>query len=250
MTASSADVPVLAFDEPGGLTARGTVVVLPGRGERPGLYERFGRRLAADAWRVRVVGDATEDLDEVVRRVRAALGAPGRARPSVLVGSDTGALLALRLAARAEVAVDGLVLAGLPDPDRTVAVTEQEEPELRASCPTHQSLLRDAERELFTPGTLAAGRIPDALREPVLPESVVLPVLGLHGDDDRISPPAQASAVYRKLPAAQLVTVLDGRHDVLNAAHHRSVAATVVLWLERLRLGADLPVVARAEPSA
>ena len=250
MTASSVDVPVLAFDEPAGLAARGTVVVLPGRGERSGLYERFGRRLAADAWRVRIVGDATDDLDQVVRRTRAVVTAPWRVAPMVLVGSDTGALLALRLAARREVAVDGLVLAGLPDPDHTVTASEREEPELRASCPTHQSLLRNAEPELFTPGTLTAARIPDVLRELVDPESVTLPVLGLHGDNDQISPLAQACAGYRKLPAAQLVTVLDGRHDVLNAAHHRSVASTVVLWLERLRLGDELPVVVRAEPSA
>jgi hypothetical protein len=33
----------------------------------------------------------------------------------------------------------------------------------------------------------------------------------------------------------RLLTVPDGRHDVLNAANHRGVAASVVLWLEQLR---------------
>ena len=37
--------------------------------------------------------------------------------------------------------------------------------------------------------------------------------------------------------------VADGRHDILNDASHRSVAASVVLFLERLRVGAEKPLV-------
>lgn len=45
-------------------------------------------------------------------------------------------------------------------------------------------------------------------------------------------------------PAAELVTVRGGRHDILNDINHRSVAAHVVQWLERLRSGAaDVPIV-------
>ena len=40
---------------PPGLRTRGTVIVVPGRGEGSATYQRFGRRLAADAYRVRVV---------------------------------------------------------------------------------------------------------------------------------------------------------------------------------------------------
>ncbi|MET9189263.1 hypothetical protein ABZX63_28995, partial [Streptomyces tendae] len=46
---------------PQGLRTRGTVVVVPGRGESHATYNRFGRRLAADAYRVRVVN--APDLD-------------------------------------------------------------------------------------------------------------------------------------------------------------------------------------------
>ncbi|SFN72682.1 transcriptional regulator, BadM/Rrf2 family [Pseudonocardia ammonioxydans] len=35
-------------------TSRGTVVVLPGRGEHPGVYARLGRRLSFDGWTVSV----------------------------------------------------------------------------------------------------------------------------------------------------------------------------------------------------
>jgi alpha-beta hydrolase superfamily lysophospholipase len=227
----------LTWDEPPGLAPRGTVVVLPGRGERPGLYERFGRRLAADAYRVRVVGDATEDVDAVGVGVKALVEEVDRPGPVVLVGSDTGALLALRLVALGSVTVDGLVLAGLPDPGRDTAVAAEAEPELRASCPTHQKLLRDTERGLFEAGALTGERIPEVLREPVAPAAVTVPVLGLHGANDQVSPLDAVTARYAGLATAELLSVEDGRHDVLNAAHHRSVAASVVLWLERLRVG-------------
>lgn len=227
----------LTWDEPPGLAPRGTVVVLPGRGERPGLYERFGRRLAADAYRVRVVGDATSDVDAVGVGVKALVEEADRPGPVVLVGSDTGALLALRLVALGSVTVDGLVLAGLPAPGRDTAVSAEAEPELRASCPTHQKLLRDTERGLFEAGALTGERIPEVLREPVEPAAVTVPVLGLHGANDQVSPLDAVTARYAGLATAELLSVEDGRHDVLNAAQHRSVAASVVLWLERLRLG-------------
>jgi len=240
----------LSFDEPTGVAARGTVVVLPGRGERPGVYQRLGKRLAADAYRVRVVGDATEHLEEITVQVKALLGDADRPGPAVLVGSDTGALLALRLVARGAVAVDGLILAGLPDPDRRFEVSADAEAEVRASCPTHQQLLRDRERAVFQAGTLTSERIPGALREPVRPAQVQVPVLGLHGDNDQVSPLEWVPAHYAGLPQVELLTVADGRHDVLNAANHRSVAASVVLWLERLKLGAETaPIVRPMQPS-
>lgn len=40
---------------PDGVPTRGTVIVVPGRGEARGVYARFGARLAYDAYRVRVV---------------------------------------------------------------------------------------------------------------------------------------------------------------------------------------------------
>lgn len=40
---------------PAGLRVRGTVIVVPGRDETRATYTRFGNRLAADAYRVRVI---------------------------------------------------------------------------------------------------------------------------------------------------------------------------------------------------
>ncbi|MCP2164327.1 alpha/beta hydrolase [Goodfellowiella coeruleoviolacea] len=225
----------LSWHEPTGLTARGTLVVLPGRGEQPGLYERFGRRLAADAYQVHVVGDASPDPEATGERVRSLLAVPDLPRPSVLVGSDTGALLALRLVALGGVAVEALVLAGLPVPGAGASVAAESEAETRASCPTHQNLLRT--KGLFHSGRLTDQHIPALLRDRVDPAAVTVPVLGLHGDNDVVSPLQQVESDYAALPHAHLVAVSDGRHDVLNAANHRSVAARIVLFLEQLRAG-------------
>ncbi|MEU5851572.1 alpha/beta hydrolase, partial [Saccharopolyspora shandongensis] len=86
--------------EPDG-PCRGTVVVLPGRGENPAVYQRFGRRLSADGYAV-VVPDPDTDPGTWFR--------PGAAR--FLAGTDVGALRAWALAL--EVEVDGLILAGTP----------------------------------------------------------------------------------------------------------------------------------------
>lgn len=226
-----------AWDEPEGLAARGTLIVLAGRGEHGGVYERFGRRLAFDAYRVRALGDPVADpsvLDEAAKLL-ADESLPG---PKVLVGSDTGALYAARLAAEQTGGVDALVLAGLP----TAAWHSESwraEVEARTSCPTHQARL--ANDPDFRRGAL--DETPELL-EPRL-DRVRVPVLALHGEDDTVSPLAQALDTYTGHPGVRTVTLTGGRHDVLNDALHRTVAATVVLFLERLRLSPELPLIAQ-----
>jgi alpha-beta hydrolase superfamily lysophospholipase len=241
----SSQNPYNEWDQPEGLNPRGTLVVLPGRGEQPGLYRRFGSRLAADAYQVRAVGDATVDVEAVSAQVKDILGPDGANSPKVLIGSDSGALLAVRLVASGSVEVDALVLAGLPDLDTDISLEPEEERQARASCPTHRGLLRDS--GMLEYGALTADRIPEALRQPVDLSAVRVPVLAVHGADDAIYPVESARKTYAGLPNVQLITVADGRHDVLNAINHRSVAASVVLFLERLRLGSDLPAIIRSE---
>ena len=163
-----------------GLTPRGTLVLLPGRGEHPGVYERFGRRLAADAYVVHVLDQVAEPDQQAVVAEIARLAAGGPA-PLVLAGSDTGALRALIAAADPSLRVDAVLL--------------------------------------------------------------------VHGEADPVSPVAEARRLASELPRAVLATVADGRHDALNDISHRSVAATVVQWLERLRGGSQLPVVVTLSPA-
>jgi len=154
-------VPVFSlWKEPEGVAPRGTLIVVPGRGEHPGVYERFGRRVAADGYRVWAVGDPTLAEDQVTRQIVGLLadGPVGETgpEPRVLVGSDTGALFA------------------------------------------------------------------------------AAPLDGVR-------------SWYAGLPTGELVSIAGGRHDALNDQTHRTAAATIVLFLERLRLGADTPAIARPE---
>ncbi|NQX10745.1 alpha/beta hydrolase [Microbacteriaceae bacterium VKM Ac-2855] len=228
-----------SFDEPEGVAARGTLIVLGGRGETPAVYERFGTRISRDAYKLRVLGDATADTDAVRAAALEILADSELPSPKILVGSDAGASLALEIAATAGDGLDGVVLAGLPAGSASAAADQIE---ARTACPNHQKVLR---REV---GDSALDRTLPAELLAVAASAVTAPVLAIHGEADAVSPLADASAVYAQLPHFELFTVTAGRHDILNDVSHRSVAATVTLFLERLKVNGDanLPIIRRA----
>ena len=228
-----------AYDEPAGIAPRGTVIVAAGRGETAAAYQRFGRRIAADGYRVRVLPDVAADPAASLAEVEKLLVDDGSPAPRVVVGSDTGALFALALARRRVPGLDAVVLAGLLAPGSAgVDVPDwPDELEARTACPAHRGVLAAG---AVTPGALSVARIPIELIGDK--EDVTIPTLGLHGDADPISPLAAARDAY----PGPVTVIAGGRHDILNDVTHRTVAATVILFLERLRLGADLPVIARA----
>jgi alpha-beta hydrolase superfamily lysophospholipase len=231
-----------SWDEPEGIAPRGTLIVAAGRGETTDAYGRLGRRIAADGYRVRALSDVTADLEASLAAAEKLLVDDALPGPKVLVGSDTGALFALALAARKAPGLDALILAGLPRVDQAAGVNLlgwDAEVEARTGCPTHRGVLGAG---AVRPGALFSARIPIELIELGGDAGIGLPTLGLHGEDDRISP---LDAVRDRYPGT-LVTIAGGRHDVLNDLSHRTVAATIVLFLERLRLGAGLPEIARA----
>lgn len=215
-----------------GPAARGTVVVLVGRGETAEVYERLGRRLAADGYRVVAVGE-----DHPAPQTVADLLAPLPA-PHVVIGTDVGALAAVRVARAGH--AHAVVLAGLPTSAGVHGLAWQDELDARTTCTAHRRVLEQATRSsLFADATALVAA--DLTRPDDAPLPV--PLLALHGAADRISPAEQAVAAYRTLGARQITLVADGRHDVLNDAAHRSVAAAVVQFLERVRRGPDLPAV-------
>lgn len=251
MTVADAVPVVASWSEPEGIRPRGTIVVIPGRGEHAGVYERFGRRIAADGYRVWAVSDPTVDEARTRSQVLALLdGAgseePGEAGPPprVLVGSDTGALFAATLAAQGTPGIAGLVLAGLPVPDAGVtAATWDDELAIRTSCPTHRARLDgdDAVRR----GALA-GPVPAGWFERARAAAITVPVLGLHGDADALSPMESIRGWYEGLPDAELVAISGGVHDALNDQTHRTAAASAALLFERLRTG-DGPIARSVE---
>ena len=103
MSLTDHQAPVLTWTEPEGIAVRGTLVVIPGRGEQPAHYERFGRRISADGYRVHAVTDPTADAELAGAQITGLLAGPGTPAPRVLAGSDTGALFAAGLAASGEI---------------------------------------------------------------------------------------------------------------------------------------------------
>jgi alpha-beta hydrolase superfamily lysophospholipase len=81
VTLTDQHVPVLTWTEPDGIACRGTLVVVPGRGEQPAHYERFGRRIAADGYRVHAVADPAVDPPSPCCRYPASSPDPGHRVP-------------------------------------------------------------------------------------------------------------------------------------------------------------------------
>lgn len=196
---------------------RGTLAVVAGRGERPGVYERFGRRLSSDGYTVAVFA---EDADAAVSWLSAATDTP-----RVLIGSDAGAAAVLRLVAQGA-AVDAAVVAG------TLVDAELELPSAaeRTACPLHLGVLT---AEASTDGVAAAEPLP----APADLAAIEVPVLAVHGGADAVSPLADVIEALRAVPDLEILETVDGLHDALNDQSHRSVAAALVQWLERLRGG-------------
>lgn len=235
-TTATPDIDISSWDEPPGIAPRGTLVILTGRGETASAYARFGRRLAADAYKVRVVETDLDNLDDTRDRVEGLLADDELPGPRVLVGSDSGATLAGLLVH--DLPVDAAVLAGLAlTSSASVDGGWDAELEARTACPTHRRVI--SEDAGFARGELSRA-LPWTDARLVAPAT---PVLVVHGSVDPVTPADQAFAAYAGSPAAELYLVEGAHHDVLNDVMHRSVAATVVLFLERLKLGADRPAI-------
>ncbi|MEU5704149.1 alpha/beta hydrolase [Streptomyces aurantiacus] len=232
---------------PAGLRTRGTVIVVPGRGETRETYTRLGSRLAADAYRVRVIdapdfdaADLADQLDALGVELAAAgegtAGEDGVARPVVLLGADTGALAVAALLGRADAPAagrpDAVVLAGLPGHATTAAGTWDDELDVRTSCPTHRGRLTDDTR--VRRGSLNEA-VPDALLSAAHDSEADVPALILVGDADPLADHDALVRTAKSLPRARLSVVRGAHHDVLNDLQHRSVAAEIVTFLETLR---------------
>ncbi|MFD6274022.1 alpha/beta hydrolase [Streptomyces sp. NPDC060209] len=233
---------------PEGLRTRGTVVVVPGRGETRATYTRLGKRLAADAYRVRVVdapdldeGDLAGSLTRFGEQLAAAAqdsaaGQDGVVRPLVLVGSDRGAVAVAALLGRDGVPSagrpDAVVLAGIPGGGASAVGGWEDELDVRTACPAHRGAL--TEDTGIRRGALDEA-VPEALLAAAYDSVLGVPALLLVGDADPLADREALVRTAKSLPRARLSVVRDAHHDVLNDMQHRSVAAEVVTFLETLR---------------
>ncbi len=232
---------------PEGLRVRGTVLVVPGRGETRAAYARFGRRLAADAYRVRVIDAPEIDADDLTgslagfgAQLAAALegtaAQDGAVRPVVLVGADTGAAAIAALLGLEEAPAawrpEAVVLAGLPGHTATVVGDWDEELDVRTFCPAHRGTL--TEDAGVRRGSLQDA-VPDTLLRAAYGEDVGVPALVLVGDADPLADRDAVARTTKSLSRARLSVVRDAHHDVLNDLQHRSVAAEIITFLETLR---------------
>lgn len=206
---------------------RGTLAVVTGRGERAPVYERFGRRVSADGYTVAVF---EADADAAASWLASTEDAP-----RVLVGSDTGAAAVLRALSQGETP-DGAIVAGTPV-DVDVHSTAQPSDAERTACPVHLGVLGSTDARTAAVSVEQAPAAADLA-------AIAVPVLAFHGSADTVSPISEAAALLNAVPDIELIETVDGLHDALNDQSHRSVAASVVLWLERLRGGdVHVPVV-------
>ncbi|MFJ8752670.1 alpha/beta hydrolase [Streptomyces sp. NPDC102441] len=244
---------------PEGLRTRGTVVVVPGRGETRATYARLGRRLAADAYRVRVVdapgldgSDLTGSLSRFGEQLAAAVedsAEEGVARPLVLIGADRGAVAVAALLGRrgapSAVRPDAVVLAGIPGGGSTAVGDWEDELDVRTACPAHRGTLTEDTG-------LRRGALDEAVPEDLLAAAYGgdfgTPALILTGDADPLADREALVRTAKSLPRARLSVVRDAHHDVLNDMQHRSVAAEIVTFLEALRN--DLVPVVTVDSSA
>jgi pimeloyl-ACP methyl ester carboxylesterase len=250
----------LDFEGPSELRTRGTVLVAPGRGETSATYGRFGRRIAADSYRVRVLPalPPAGTADAAVRQFEDALsraldGIDGDVvRPLVLVGADISAATLAALVANETPAAawwpDALVLGGLPGyGGHDIAGDWESELDARSHCPVHRGVLSgDA---TFERGVLTAP-VDEALLDLAYGSTSARPQLLLVGDADPLADRELLTRAAKALPAAGLSVVHGAHHDVLNDLQHRSVAAAVVTFLEMVKGGRPLQPIVASESAA
>ncbi|MFD2416266.1 alpha/beta hydrolase [Amycolatopsis pigmentata] len=232
------------FLGPQELRTRGTIIVVPGRGETRETYTRLGKRLAADAYRVRIVdaprideadvkGSLARLADELAIAAETTEDGEPR-RPVVLLGADSGAATVTALI---EGTVEGgwsdaVVLAGLPGRAVGVTTSWDEELDIRTSCAVHRGVLSgDAAVERGTLGV----PLPDDLLDIAYAGTSEIPQLVLIGDADPLADREALARAVKTSKAARLSVVRGAHHDVLNDLQHRSVAAEIVSFLETLR---------------
>jgi alpha-beta hydrolase superfamily lysophospholipase len=238
-------VDAVRWDPPAAV--RGTIVVVPGRGERPEHYERFGRRISADGYAVEILPHLASGGDELAHAWDA-LALAGRLgdAPRVLIATDVSTAAAVQALSPATIDANALVLAGTTLEVADAPTDVDEALAARTACPLHRGLLAADQTTVTSLAntTPAVGQWRAALDGAAIEGGeawqVAVPTLVLHGEADQLAPWDRVRDAVGHWPGVELVTVRGGVHDVLNDANHRSVAGVIVQFLEQLRAGGQI----------
>ena len=235
------------------------VVFLHGFGEHSGLYHRLGNTLNAsgiELWALDEIGHgltegdravigSIDDLVENGRRLTALAEAAQPGAPVWLAGHSLGSAAAAVSAARDPGRYAGPILSGalLSPLDWVVALGADDAAELALDPADLSSDPFYLDELAYDPlaFTSAAGArslatvLPPAWAELADADAgfgrVTLPVLFVHGSDDPVIPVAHAREWAGRLPRARLAEFAGSRHDILNEAVHREVAAAITEFI-------------------
>ncbi|CAM4519356.1 alpha/beta hydrolase [Nocardia ninae] len=213
-----------------------TVLLLPGLGQHSGHYHRFARSLKAagiGTWALDTSGHGLSEGDprkpgtlaELVadaRRLFDLVRATEPQPPLILMGHSLGAVTVL-----------GMFGAAVPDRGETTTdstIVERDYP-LRPAIPT------DA-----VTGVVLSGVPKRALGggAPGAPGSALprhLPVLAVHGVEDRRAPIDAVKVWTRRHESVDLRAYADAGHDLLHEPVHARVAADIADWMQGVVVG-------------
>ncbi|MGQ4616310.1 alpha/beta fold hydrolase [Nocardia sp. R7R-8] len=207
-----------------------TVVLLPGIGQHSGHYHRFARALrpAGEVWALDTSGQGLSEGDpeqpgtlaELVADAVRLVELAGSDRPLILMGHSLGAVTAL-----------GMLGAAVPEGAATSSTM------LDRNYPLRPALPADALAGLVLSGVskrALGGGVPGAPGTP-LPQR--LPVLAVHGVDDRRAPIDAIRVWTSRHESVDLREYIDAGHDLLHEPVHARVTADIADWIQGVVVG-------------
>lgn len=228
---------------------RGRIVILQGRGDDPTYYKRLGNRISVDGYTAfvpaktassthdvaQIWNDISEDWDDEIPVL------------AVTVDSAAGFLTHAIAENLLHTIPDGLILTGIALPDVSPdANTRQEADELalRSACPAHGAVVEAAieTESLVTSDVEPIKPVLPKLKDEIKARGTV-PSVVIHGSDDVIAPIDQVRLLLQDWTSAEFIAVRTGLHDIINDVNHRTVAAEIISFAERLRQGTNAPLI-------